>query len=95
MEFYNVISETDDDDPRDINIPEYECTRTMEGSGVSSDQFLNPLKIKKVNIGSLENPKFANIEDYYDDETIEKITNLLLKFQDLFPIKFSKMKGIV
>ena len=39
----------------------------VEGSGISSDQFFKPLKIKKVNIGSLKNPKFANIGDYWDE----------------------------
>ena len=67
----------------------------VEGSGVSGDKFTNPLKIKKVNIGSLENPKFANIIDYWDDETVGKITNLLHEFQDFFPTKFLEMKGIV
>ena len=42
----------------------------VEGFGISSDQFLRPLKIKKVNIGSHENPKFANIGDYWDDEIV-------------------------
>ena len=63
--------------------------RGEEGLGISSDQFLSPLKIKKVNIGSPENPKFANIKDYWDDETIGKITDLLHEFQNLFPTKFS------
>ena len=80
MEFYNVTREHDDDDPCNIKIPESEGTRAMEGSGVSRNKFLNPLKIKKVNIGSLENPKFANIVDYWDGETIEKITYLLHEF---------------
>ena len=61
----------------------------MEGSGISSDQFLHPLKIKKVNIGSPENPKFANIGDYWDEETVVKITDLLHEYQDLFPTNFS------
>ena len=43
----------------------------------------------------LKNPKFANIGDYWDDETVGKITDLLHEFQDLFPTKFSEMKGIV
>ena len=46
------------------------------------------LKIKKVNIGSSENPKFANIGDYWDDETMGKITNLLHEYKYLFPTKF-------
>ena len=66
----------------------------MEGFGISSDQFLNPLKVKKLNIGSLENPKFSNIGDYWDEETVGKIMDLLHEFQDLFPMKFSKIKGI-
>ena len=69
--------------------------RVVEGASMSTDQFLRPLKIKKVNIGSAENPKFANIGDYWDDETVRNITDLLHEFQDLFPTKFYEMKGIV
>ena len=53
------------------------------------------LKIRKVNIGIEENPKFASLGDYWDEETMAKITNLLHEFQDLFPTKFSEMKGIL
>ena len=53
------------------------------------------MKIKKVNIGSLENPKFTNIGYYGDDETIANITDLLHEYQDLFPANFSQMKQIV
>ena len=95
MECYNVTGEPDDDDPCDINIPESKGTRPMEGSGVSSDNFLNPLKIKRVNIGSSENQKFANIGCYWGDDTVKKITDLLHEFRDLFPTKLSEMKGIV
>ena len=55
----------------------------------------HPLKIRKVNIGTEENPKFASVGDYWDEETMAKITDLLHEFQYLFPTKFSKMKGIV
>ena len=48
-----------------------------------------------MNVGSLENMKFENIGDYWYEETAEKITDLLHKFQDLFPTKFTEMKGIV
>jgi len=54
-----------------------------------------PLKIKKVNIGTKEYPKFANVGDYWDDETVSKITELLREYQELFPTKFSEMKGII
>ena len=52
----------------------------MEGVGISSDQFLSPLNIKKLNIVSPENPKFANLRDYWEDETMRKITDLLHEF---------------
>ena len=68
---------------------------TIKGVVISNDQFLSPLNIKKVNIGSYENPKFANIEDYWDNETVGKITDLLHEFQDMFPTKFLEMKEIV
>ena len=38
---------------------------------------------------------FSNIGDYWDNETVGKNTYLLHDFQDLFPTKFSEMKGIV
>ena len=92
--FYNLSGDPEDD-PININIPESEGSREVEGSGISSEQFIKPLKIKNVNIGSEDNPKFANIGDYWDEETISKITDLLHEFQDLFPMKFKEMKGIV
>ena len=52
-------------------------------------------KIRKVNIGTKENPKFASVGDYWDEEMMQKITDLLHEFQDLFLTKFSKMKGIL
>ena len=55
----------------------------------------HPLKIRKVNIGTEENPKFASVGDYWDEETMAKITNLLHEFQDLFPTKFYEMKWIL
>ena len=54
-----------------------------------------PLNIIRVNIGTKENWKFASVGDYWDEETMAKIMNLLHEFQDLFPTKFSEMKGIL
>ena len=54
-----------------------------------------PLKTRKVNVGTEENPNFSNIGDYWDDETMEQITYLLHGFQYLFLTHFSKMKGIL
>ena len=53
------------------------------------------LNIRKVNIGTKENPNFVNVGDYWDEETMEKIIDLLHEFQYLFPTKFFEMKGIL
>ena len=95
MECYKVIGEPDDDDPLDVNILEYEGTSGVEGLIIFSNQFLNLIKIKKFNIDSLQNPKFTNIEYYWDDDTVGKIPDLLYKFHDLLPTKFLEMKGII
>ena len=95
MECYNVTREPNGDEPLDINILDSKGMHVVEGLGISSDQFLSALKIKKVNIGSIENLKFVKIGDYLDNETIRKITHLLYEFQDTFSTKFSEMKGIV
>ena len=36
-----------------------------------------------------------NIGDYWDEETMVKITDLLHEFQDLFPKNFYEMKWIL
>jgi hypothetical protein len=51
--------------------------------------------VKKVNIGTIENPKMASIGDYWDEKTVESITELLREYNDLFPTTFTEMKGIV
>ena len=79
MKFYNLSRDLDDD-PTNINIPELEGSHEVEESDIFNEQFIKPLKIKKVNIGSEDNPKFANIGDYCDEETIAKIIDLLHEF---------------
>jgi hypothetical protein len=59
-----------------------------------STAYTQPIKTKQVNIGTTKNPKFAHIGDYWNDETIEKVEDLLREYQDLFPTTFSEMKGI-
>jgi hypothetical protein len=53
-----------------------------------------PIKVKKVNIGTTEQPKMANIGDYWDEQIVESITELLREYNDLFPTTFIEMKGI-
>ena len=46
MACYNMVGEPDDD-LTNINIPKSEGTHEVEGSGISSDQFLKMLKSRK------------------------------------------------
>ena len=41
-----------------------------------------------------EDPNFANVRDYQDEETMENTNDLLHDSQDLFLTKFTEMKGI-
>ena len=59
------------------------------------DPMNQPLKISKFNIGTEENPKFVSVGDYWVEETMAKITDLMHEFQYLFPTKLSKIKGIL
>jgi CTP:phosphocholine cytidylyltransferase-like protein len=56
--------------------------------------FVVSIKVKKVNIGTTENPKMASIGDYWDEKTVESITELLREYSDMFPTTFTEMKGI-
>jgi hypothetical protein len=61
---------------------------------MESKTYTQSMKARKVNIGTEEIPKFAQIGDYWDEETIEKIAYLLHEYQDIFQTTFSNMKGI-
>ena len=96
MECYNLSGKLkDNDELRNINILETEGSRDVAALDVPTNPMTQLPKIKKVNIGTEENLKFANIGDYWNEETMAKIMDLLHEFQDLFPTKFSKMKGIL
>jgi hypothetical protein len=90
---YN-INVNEDDDPRKVNIVEIEGQRDVEGTGVELPFIGQLINIKKVNIGIEKTLKFANVGDYWDAATIDKITKLLHEYQDLFPTNFIDMKGI-
>ena len=100
-ECYNFAAKSDnedkdeDEDPCNINIPESEGTRDVDGPKLEIPAITEPLKIKKFNIGTDTDPKFASIGDYWDDKTVGQIADLLHDYQDLFPTKFTEMKGIV
>jgi hypothetical protein len=78
-----------------VQIPETGGECAVEGPKIKKVIYAKPLRMRKVNIGTKEKPKFANIGDYWNDETIEKIVDLLREYHDLFSTTFSEMKGIV
>jgi hypothetical protein len=49
----------------------------MEGPPIESKVITALIKVKKVNIGTVEHPKMTNIRDYWDGKTIESIRELL------------------
>ena len=67
----------DEDDPQDIQIAEAEGEREVEGPPIESEVIAVLIKVKKVNIGTVEQPKMSNIRDYWDEQTVESITELL------------------
>ena len=95
MECYKIFDNLEDDDElHNIKIPETEGIQDVTAPYVPTDPMTQPLKIKKVNIGMEENPKFSNIGYYWDEDTMEKITYLLHEFQDLFLTKLLEVKKI-
>jgi hypothetical protein len=70
---YNINAD-EDDDPRKVNIAKTEGQRDVEGPGVELPFIGQPIKIKKVNIGTKQTLNIANVGDYWDAATIDKIT---------------------
>jgi hypothetical protein len=92
---YHVQEEApDEDDPHDIQIKEVEGKRDVEGPPIESEVISMPIKVNKVNIGTTEQPKMASIGDYWDEQIVESIIELLCEYSDLFPTTFTEMKGI-
>jgi hypothetical protein len=50
--------------------------------------------VNKVNIGTTDNPKMESIGDYWDEQIVKRITELLCEYSDMFPMTFTEMKGI-
>jgi len=87
--------ESDDEELRHLEIEETKGEREVQGPELLIPDVTQPLQIKKVNIGTTKQPKFSNVGDYWDDETVSKITELLREYQELFPTKFSEMNCII
>lgn len=94
LECYNIKAEGDEDDPRDINIPEFEGSREVHDPEIEDLDVTAPLKMKQVNIRTEEEPKYSTLGDYQDETTVEKVVELLREYRDLFPTKITELKGI-
>jgi hypothetical protein len=84
----------DEDDPRNIQIIETEGEREVEGPSLELEVFVAPIKVNKVNIGTTNNPKMEIIGDDWDEQTVERIIDLLWEYSDMFPMTFTEMIGI-
>ena len=81
MTCYNLSEEPEDDDElQKFSIPESEGSCNVAAPDILMDSMNQPLKIQKFNIAIEENPKFSNVMDYWDEETIARITDLLNEF---------------
>jgi hypothetical protein len=49
----------------------------VEGPSLDSEVFVAPIKVKKVNIGTMDNPKITIIGDYWNDQIVEILIELL------------------
>jgi len=58
---YNVQVEDDEDDPGNINIPEFEGSHEVRYPEIEDPDIMTPLKTKQVNIGTEEEPKYATL----------------------------------
>lgn len=94
LECYKVDEERqEDDEPREVHVLEIKGERDIEGVDIDPD-YTKPLKNRKVNIGTEEVPKFSFIGEYWDEENVGKVGDLLQEYRELFPTKFIEMKGI-
>jgi len=51
--------------------------------------------MKKVNIRAEAKPRYVTIGDYWDEDIVSKITDLLHEYQDLCPTIFLDMNDIL
>jgi len=84
---YNVNVEEDDEDPWNINISETKGSCEIRRPSLEDPDITVPLKTKQVNIVTEVEPKYATLGDYWDDAIVNKVSELLHEYQDLFPTK--------
>ena len=80
---------------RNLKVSKTKGECTIEGHELGFVDYAKRLKTCKVNINTKENPKFTNIRDYWNEESLEKVVDLLHEYHDLFSTTFLEMNGIV
>jgi hypothetical protein len=63
-----------EDDPHDIQIEEAKEERELEGTPLESEVIFTSIKVNKVNIGIVENPKMGSIGDYWCWPLVMKVS---------------------
>ena len=88
--------EEKEDDPKKLNLSETEGKHIAQDTNTDhiAQEYLQPLKMKKNNIGKEVQLKMAVLGDYWYKETMTQVVNLLKKYEDAFPRSFSEMKVI-
>ena len=76
VECDNFAADEEEEDTRNMNIPEFEGSRDVQGLELELPEITKKVKIKKINIGIEVDLKFASIGDYGDDETVGHIVDL-------------------
>ena len=92
---HNITIEEGEDNLHNISIPKLEGNCAVAGPSLQMVDVTKPLKLWEVNIGTATQPKLAKIGDYWDNDIISKVAKLLTEYQDLFPKKFSELKGTI
>jgi hypothetical protein len=91
LEDYEYLEE-----PRHLKFTESKGIRAVKDiifDDISS-LYTKPLKLHKVNIGREEHPKMDSIGDYWHEQTMIEIQDLLQEYEDSFPMSFSELKWI-
>ena len=78
---HSLAREQGEDDLRSISILELEGERAVARPPLQEVDVTKPLKLREVNIGMEEHPNLANIGDYWDEDTVGKVAELLIEYQ--------------
>ena len=76
----NLTVEENDEGPRNIMIHESEGKCAVFRPSITSMDVTKALNLRQVNIGIEEQPKLAKIGDYWDDDTVGKVVELLTEY---------------